>query len=176
MLDNQPFVVLEYDFLRMQQRKPVVKTKIKNLISGAVSDRSFQPSDEIEEAEIEKIPAKFLYFKRGEFWFCEESDPSKRFILKEDIVGIGKNFLKGDLAITALKFNNEIFNIELPIKADYKIVEAPPSIKGNTAQGGTKAVVIETNAKINTPMFVEEGDIIRVNTSTGEYVERVQKA
>ena len=85
------------------------------------------------------------------------------------------NFLKSNLEITALKFKGKLINIELPIKVDYKIIEAPPAIKGDTAQGGAKAVTIETGAKINVPLFIDEGDIIKVNTQTGEYVERVEK-
>ncbi len=175
IVDGQPAVVLEYDFVRMQQRKPVVKTKIKNLITGSVSEKSWQPSDDIEEAEIEKMPSKFLYQHRGEYWFSEISSPQNRFNLKEESLGSIKNFLKPNLEITALKFDDKIFNIEIPVKADFKVTEAPPALKGNTAQGGTKTVIIETGAKVNTPLFINEGDIIRVNTGNGEYVERVEK-
>lgn len=182
-IDSQPHLVITSEFLRMQQRKPVVKTKIKNLISGAIHEKNFQPSDKIDEAEIEKMPAKFLYSHRNEFWFAPletkslmGNNASKRFFIKEEALGGIKDFLKPNLEVTALKFNKEIFNVEIPIKVDYKVIEAPPSIKGNTAQGGTKAVTIETGAKINTPMFIEEGDIIKINTVTGQYVERVKKA
>lgn len=175
IIDKQPYVVLEYDFVRMQQRKPVVKTKVKNLISGSVAERSFQPSDDIEEAEIDKMKSKFLYQNKGEYWFCEANNPSKRFNLKEEVLGAGKDFLKADMEITALAFNNKIFGIEMPIKADYTVTEAPPAIKGDTAQGGTKIVVIETGAKVSAPLFINEGDIIRVNTTTGQYVERAEK-
>ncbi len=187
VMDGQPHLVITSEFLRMQQRKPVVKTKIKNLISGAIHEKNFQPSDRIDEAEIEKMPAKFLYSHRNEFWFApletksltgfdEANNASKRFLIKEEALGGIRDFLKPNLEATALKFNKEIFNVEIPIKVDYKVIEAPPSIKGNTAQGGTKAVTIETSAKINTPMFIEEGDIIKINTVTGQYVERVEKA
>ncbi len=82
-------------------------------------------------------------------------------------------FLKKDLEIKAFKFKDKIINIELPIKIDLKVIEAPPNIKGDTAQGGTKTVILETGAKINVPLFIKEGDIIRINTQTGEYVERI---
>ncbi|TRZ64209.1 MAG: elongation factor P [Spirochaetia bacterium] len=176
VLDGQPFAVLESEFLRMQQRKPVMKTKIKNLISGSVVERAFQPSDQVEEAEMEKLQAKFLYSHRGELWFCEANDAKNRFQLEAGIIAGKENFLKPNLEIEALKFNGKILSIELPVKIDYKVVEAPPGIKGDTAQGGTKTVTIETGAKINTPLFINEGDIIRVNTESGSYVERVEKA
>lgn len=188
VLDSQPFEVLESQFLRMQQRKPVMRAKIKNLFSGAIVERSFQPIDKIEEAEIEKIKVKFLYTHRDEFWFNEvESPPLQRsearsknlsgkvrFSLKAEALGGLEKFLKPNLEIIAFKFSDKIINIELPVKADYKVIEAPPSIRGDTAQGGTKPVTIETGAKISAPLFINEGDTIRINTQTGEYVERVK--
>lgn len=184
--DGQPFLVLESAFLRMQQRKPVVKTKLKNLITGKTTERSFQMSDEIEEAELEKMKAVFIYENRGEYWFNEAGNPKSRFSLKTEEIGETAKFLKPNLEIMALKFSgpaaeqarygaSKIINVELPIKVDYKIIEASPAIRGDTAQGGTKSVVIETGAKINAPLFINEGDIIRINTQTGEYVERVEK-
>ena len=81
--------------------------------------------------------------------------------------------MKPNTEVTAYKFNDDIINVELPIKMDLKVTEAPPALKGNTAQGGNKSVTLETGAKVNVPLFVEEGDIIRVNTQTGQYIERV---
>lgn len=174
-MDGQPYMVVESEFLRMQQRKPVMKTKLKNLITGTVQERSFQHSETIEEAGVDRMSAQFLYHNRGEYWFCEKGKPQNRFKLEESILGSKKDFLKANMEVSALQFGGKIFSIDIPIKAEYKVVEAPPAIKGNTAQGGTKAVIIETGAKINTPLFVNEGDIIRVNTQTGEYNERVEK-
>lgn len=175
VLNGQPFEVLESEFLRMQQRKPVMKTRIKNLVSGAVTERAFQPSDQLEEAEMDKIQVKFLYGYRDEFWFCDLKSPKDRFALKAEAVSGAENFLKPNLEVSALRFSGKILNIDLPIKIDYKVIEAPPAIRGDTAQGGTKVVVIETGAKISTPLFINEGDIIKINTQTGDYVERVEK-
>lgn len=176
VLNGQPFLVLEANFLRMQMRKPVMKAKIKNLFSGSVVERSFQQTDEIEEADIEKIQAKFLYSSRGEFWFCAANNPKDRFSLGSDMVGDMGKFLKPNMEISGVKLSGKIISIELPIKSDYKVVEAPPAIRGDTAQGGTKSVTIETGAKVNVPLFINEGDIIKVNTGTGDYVERVEKS
>jgi elongation factor P len=175
VLNGQPFIVLESQFLRMQMRKPVMKAKLKNLFSGSIVERSFQQTDELEQADLERMKAKFLYSNRGEFWFCEADNQKNRFMIKEEIVGDLKKFLKPNLEAEAFKFNGKIISIELPIKSDYKVVEAPPAIRGDTAQGGTKVVTIETGAKVNVPLFINEGDIIKVNTQTGDYVERVEK-
>lgn len=175
ILEGQPFEVLFSQHLKMQQRRPVMQTKIKNLLTGKVIERNFQQSDYFEEADIEKKGVRFLYSHRDEFWFSEKDDSSKRFKLDNDIIGEASKFLKNNTLISALVFNGEVINIELPVKMDFKVIEAPPSVRGNTAQGGTKQVKIETGAGINVPLFIKEGDIIRVNTQTGEYAERVEK-
>jgi len=174
IMDGEPWEVLDAHFLRMQQRKAVVQTKIKNLINGKIIDKNFQPSDEFEEAEIEKMKARFLYENRNVFWFDEVSNPRNRFSFSRDILGKKADFLKPNLEVSAVKFNDRIIGIELPIKVDYRVIEAPPALKGNTATGGNKMITIESGAKISVPLFINEGDIIRVNTSTGEYVERVE--
>jgi len=174
-LDGQPYEVLEYEFLRMQQRKPVAKAKIKNLISGKIVERNFHMNESFEEAEIEKKEVKFLYAHRNEYWFSADNDPKNRFSLKADTMGNAAKFLKQNTLVTAEKYSGNIINIQLPIKVDLKVAEAPPGFRGDTAQGGSKAVMLETGAVVNTPLFVNAGDIVRVNTETGEYVERVEK-
>ena len=176
IINNEPYEVLSANFLKMQQRKPVLQTRLKNLINGKVIDRNIQHSEEFEEATLERLTVEFLYQHRGEYWFCDAKDRSKRFQLDESVLGDNKNFLKPGVPIDAFKFNDKIINISLPIKMEFKVVEAPPGIKGDTAQGGTKVAIIETGAKVSVPLFINEGDIIRVNTESGEYVERVEKA
>jgi elongation factor P len=174
-LEGQPYEVLEYEFLRMQQRKPVAKTKIKNLISGKIVERNFHQNESFEEAEIEKDPVKFLYAHRGDFWFSKKDDPANRFSFKEDVIGPVAKFLKPNMEVIAVKFGEQMISIQAPIKVDLIVKEAPPGIKGDTAQGGTKAVTLETGAMVNVPLFVNAGDLVRVNTETGEYVERMEK-
>lgn len=176
ILDGKPWEVLDYEFLRMQQRKPVAKTKLKNLINGSVQERTFHQNENIEEAEIEKKDLKYLYGHRGEHWFAYPDDSSKRFKIEEARLAGQVEYLKPDIILTALVFNGEIVGTKLPIKAEYKVVEAPPAIKGDTASGGNKPVIIESGAKVNVPLFINSGDIIRINTETGSYVERVEKA
>lgn len=175
VLGGQPYVVLEFNFLRMQQRKPVAQTKIKNLISGKVMEKTFQQTDKLEEAEIGKKPIKYLYAHRGEFWFSEPGNPSTRFKLEESLVGDYADLMKPNSIIEAIVFSDKIIGINLPVKIDLKVVEAPPAVRGDTVQGGTKQVKLETGAVINAPLFINEGDVVRVNTQTKEYVERTEK-
>lgn len=173
IMDGAPYEVIETHFLRMQQRKAVVQTRIRNLITGKLLDRNFQASDSFEEAEITKQNAIFIYASRGEYWFHEEGNPKNRFSLKEDLVGDQGQFLKPNTKVVTTVFEEKVIKVEIPVKMDFKVIEAPPGIKGNTAQGGTKQVTIEGGAKINAPLFINEGETIRINTQTGEYVERV---
>jgi elongation factor P len=175
-IDKDPFVVLFVKHLHMGRGGASTQTKLRNLKTGQVMEKTFKSADEFEEAEVEKIKARFLYSHREEFCFNDPEKPQNRFLLKSEIIGDAGKFLKPNMEIIVLKFEDEIIGVELPIKGDYKVVEAPPAIRGNTAQGGTKTVTIETGAKISAPLFINEGDIIRINTSTGEYAERVEKA
>ena len=179
VFEGQPYVVMEFHFLRMQQRKPVVQTKIRNIITGKTVEKTFQPSDKFEEAEIETKPIKYLYSNKparrgggGEHWFCEKNNPSARFKLEETVVPAFIDLLKANSLVDAKIFNEKIIGLEPPVKVELKVVEAPPSMKGNTAQGGNKQVKVETGAMINTPLFVNEGDTIVINTETRQYVER----
>lgn len=175
IFEGSPFVVLESHHLKMQQRRPVMQTRIKNLINGKIIERNFQQSDKLEEADIQKKEVVFIYNHRDEYWFHHKDKPSERFILKKEFLGDTIKFLKSNIEVEALTFNDEIINITLPIKLDFKVIEAPPSIKGDTASGGVKQVTIETGTVINAPLFIEQGDTIRINTQTGEYAERVSK-
>ena len=175
ILNGQPHEVLETHHLKMQQRRPVLQTRFRNLLNGKTLEQNFQQSDAFEEADIEKTKVKYLYNHRVEFWFSDQNDPSKRFKLEESIVEHVKNFLKANTVLEALKFNGDIINIELPVKMDFLVIESPPGIKGDTAQGGTKQVKIESGVTINVPLFINEGDTIRINTQIGQYTERVEK-
>ncbi len=176
VLEGKPYIVLEYSFMRMQMRKPAVQTKIKDLTNGKVISRSFHTNDSIEEADILRKKVKFLYTNRDEFWFCEENNPGARFKLEQEIIGDSADLMKPNLIVDALVFGEKIINIDLPIKVDLKVIEAPPSFKGDTASGGTKQVKLETGATINVPFFINQGDIVRVNTRDRNYVERVKKS
>ncbi len=173
VIDGEPFEVIDNHIFRMQQRKPQNKTKLRSLISGRVMEMTFHASDKVEEAEIEKKEVKFLYANRGEWWFCAKDNPADRFKLEESLLGDGSKFLKANAMIDALVFDEKIIGVKLPIKVELKVIEAEPAVKGDTAKGGNKVVKLETGATLNVPMFVNEGDVLRINTETAEYVERV---
>ena len=174
--DPSPYEVMEYAFIRMQQRKPVTQLKIKNLLTGKVQDYAAHQNEKFYEVEIEMQPVNFIYKQKDQYWFHEAGNPKVRFSLEEATIGDAGQFLKTNTEVKAFKFGEKIINVELPVKMEFKVTEAPPAIKGDTAQGGTKSVVVETGAKVNVPLFINEGDTVRINTSTGEYVERVEKA
>ena len=168
--------MMSFAFLRMQQRKPVAQTEIKNLITGKILQRNFHMNESFEEVEIDRIPVKFLYMNRGQYWFCNPKDPSKRFELIEDVVGGAAKFVKPNTEVQAMRWSEKIINVIWPIKAELKVTETPPGEKGNSASNTTKTARLETGADIQVPMFVNTGDIIRLNTSTGTYVERMEKS
>ncbi len=173
--EGQPYVVLETHHLKMQQRRPTVQTKMRNLINGKILERNFAQSDVFEEADVSRQKVRSLYAHRGQYWFANNQDPSKRFELGKDILGNSIKFLKPNTILDAILFEDKIINVELPVKMDFKVIEAPPAIRGDTAQGGVKQVKIETGATLNVPLFINQDDIIRINTETGEYTERVEK-
>lgn len=173
IFDGEPWEVIASHVFRKQQRKPVNATKLRNLISGRITEYSFHQSEKAEEADIETKDIKFIYTQKGEYWFHEEDDPSKRFALKEEQIGFGVKFLKKDAIAKAMIFQDKIIGVKMPIKVQLKVVEAPPNMRGNTAQGGNKVVKVETGASVNAPLFINEGDTILVNTENGEYVERI---
>ena len=115
----------------------------------------------------------YAHLFRDKFVFCAKDNPSARFELSQEAVSDKAKFLKPNSEIEIVEFNSRVISINLPIKMQFKVIEAPPAIKGNTAQGGNKAVKIETGAMVNAPLFIEAEDIIEVNTETGEYAGRV---
>jgi elongation factor P len=172
--EDQPCVVLETHHLKMQQRRPVVQTKFRNLLSGKHLERNFAQSDVFEEADVERKTVKFLYAHRNEFWFADPNDASKRFELTEELIGDQAKFLKPNTVLEALSWDDKFINVSLPIKMQFNVVEAPPGIRGDTATGGTKVVKIDSGAELNVPLFINQGDDIIVNTETGDYVERAK--
>jgi elongation factor P len=181
VLDGSPYEVISSHVFRKQQRKPVNATKLKNLMTGKVTEYSFHQSEKAEEAEIDSREIKYLYHtgsrlpasRRGEWWFADLTDPSKRFSVTNEVVGPRGRFLKLNTVITQLLFREKSLGFKFPIVVELKVIDAPPGIKGDTATGGQKVITLETGATINVPLFVNKGDTIRINTETGEYRERV---
>ena len=128
------------------------------------------------DAEIEKQEVKFLYENRGEYWFCSPDNPSDRFNLTEDVISGDARFLKENSVVTALVFGEEIMSVTVPVKVELKVKEASEAVKGNTSSNATKEVTLETGALIQVPQFINQDDIISVNTELGQYSERIEKA
>ena len=175
--EGEPYEVITSHVFRKQQRKPVNATKIKNLITGRVAEISFGSSEKVHEADMISRPAIFLYKAKGEVWLCDAKDRSKRFSLKEDIVGDKLKYIKDNTEVELIIFVNDddeeqTIGVKVPIKVELEITDAPPVIKGASANTGNKVVTLENGATINAPLFVAAGDRIRINTETGEYVER----
>src|SRR6185312_2950201 len=178
VFEDEPYEVLSSHVFRKQQRKPVNAVKMRNLLTGRIVEHSFHVSDKAEEADIRKHEVKFLYENKGQFWFSEVDNPSKRFELQSEMIGPAAKFLRANTIVDTLIFDDgsdegKTIGIKLPIKMDLKVTEAHPATKGNTAQGALKSVKLESGAELMVPMFIKEGDINRVNTETGDYTDRV---
>ena len=152
------------------------QTKMKGLKSGKMYEYSFHQTENVAEAELEKKPLVYIYEAKGEYWFHEAGKPGNRLALSADLIGSAVSFLKMKSEYDAVVFEDEIIGIDVPIKMQLKVTESAPAVKGNTAQGATKTVVVETGATITTPLFINEGDIIEINTETGLYTGRAEKA
>lgn len=170
--EDSPYEVLSSHVFRKQQRKPVNAVKMRNLITGGIKEISFHVSEKVEEADMGTRDIKYLYTNKGERWFCEVNDPSKRFMLDDIILGVGIKFIKQNSVVPALIFDDKIIGVKMPIKVELKVTEAHPAVRGDTAKGGNKIVVLETGATLNVPMFIKEGDVVRINTETEEYSDR----
>jgi len=187
--DDEPCEVVESHVARTQQRKPQNQVKLRSLISGKVFPATYHVADSADEADIVKRDTTFLYHNKparnashsdaggGEYWFCDPEDKSKRFKLDEALIGNAAKFLKQNENVTTLVWDNDdeevVIKVSLPIKMEFKVKEAPPAVRGDTSKGGNKIITLENGTTLNAPMFVSEGDVIRVNTETGDYVERV---
>ena len=176
--NDEPCEVIESHVARTQQRKPQNQVKLKTLISGKTINATFHVSESADEADIAKRDITFLYHNKGEFWFCDPQDKSKRFKLEKVLIGEASKFLKQNGNATALVWENEdeeekIIKVTLPIKMNFKVSDAPPAVRGDTSKGGMKVITLENGATLKAPMLIAEGDIVSINTETGEYVERV---
>lgn len=173
--NGEPYEVLYSHVFRMQKRKPVNQTKLRNLVSGRVIENTFHQNENAPEADIDSMDAKYLYTDRELAWFCENANPKNRFSFPKDSVHDRTQWLTQDTLVSILLYKDKPMAVRIPIKVNLVVSKAPPTIKGNTASGGTKPVNVVSGAIVNTPLFINEGDIIRINTDTGTYVERVAK-
>jgi elongation factor P len=178
--DDQPYEVVASHSARKSMGKPSNQVKMRNVLTGRTIEIAFHAADTADEAEINKKDIKFLYSTpKGEYWFSAVDNPADRFTLPPETVGDAYKYLKSNTIVKAkvFEFNDEekIIGLTLPVKMDFKIIDCPPNVRGDTVSGGSKIAVIETKATVNVPLFINNGEVIRINTETGEYVERVRE-
>lgn len=174
--DGNIYLVLKSHVMRKDMGKPSNQTKLRNLKNGKVSEIAFHAAEKVAEADVEEREVKFLYANRGEAWFCDPEKPSDRFKLVEEVISDQLPFMKANMLVEMRTWEGDLLGVHLPVKMDFVIKDAPPAIKGNTVSGGNKQAILETGAVVSVPLFINPGDTVRVNTETGEYVERVEKA
>ncbi|HNY35697.1 MAG TPA: elongation factor P [Candidatus Pacearchaeota archaeon] len=173
VINDQPYEILEALSTFKGRGHSYLQMKLKNLISGAVISKSAQPRDSFEEADVEEQEAKFIFGNKGKYTFSDVK--GKRFELTEEQIGDKAGFLKANEEVKTIIFNDKIINVIIPIKVQLKVTEVPPGVKGDRAQSGTKLVTLETGRKIDAPLFVNEDDIIEINTESSTYVRRVNE-
>ncbi len=171
--NGEPHKVVTAKFVRMQQRKPVMQTKLRNLMTGKVVEYSFKAGETVETGDLNYAKVNYLYQQGDEYYFMDNATYEQVFFTAGQL-GDQIKYLKEGAEVNMVSFNGQPINIELPTKMDFKVVTAADAVKGDSAQGRvTKTAELETGAEVNVPMFIKEGDIVKVNTETGEYVERV---
>lgn len=171
IFNDQPHEIMWSQFLRMQQRKPVMQVKMRNLVTHKTVEYSFKSGERIEEADITKEKAQFLYADGSGAHFMNQ-ETFETITIAKDFSADKIGYLKEGEEVILKIFRDSPMSIELPIKVNLKVINTPPGVKGDTATGGTKQATLETGLIVNVPLFIKEEEIIRVNTETGEYVER----
>jgi elongation factor P len=172
-LDGEPYAVVEYDRMKMQQRAPVTRVRFRSLRTGKVLDRSFSGYDvKLKPAPVERREAQYLY-SDGDMYHFMDIKSFEQFPLSRDRVGEATNYLVEQTTVQLVFYKDEAITIDLPITVDLKVTETEPGFKGDTATGGGKPATLETGLQIQVPLFVSTGDTVRVDTRNGQYVSRV---
>ena len=172
-IDGDPYVVVQFQFTKPGKGKSYYKCKLKNMVTGAQFDRTFRASEKFNKANLQEHEMEFLYADGEEYCFMNTTTYGQDFLTK-DQVAEAVDFLKENTVCNILYFDEKPIGISLPIFVDLKIAKSDPWAKGDTASGDTKPATLETGYEIQVPPFVEEGEQVRIDTRTGEYVERVK--
>ena len=170
-LDGQIFQVVEFQHVKPGKGAAFVRTKIRNIVTGATVERTFNPSDKMPKAHIERKDMQYLY-NDGELYHFMDVESFEQIPLNDDAIGDALKFVKEEVIVKVLSFKGNVFGIEPPNFVELKITETEPGFKGDTATGATKPATVETGAVVKVPLFVNEGEVIRIDTRTGEYMER----
>ncbi|MCD4760961.1 elongation factor P [bacterium] len=171
-INNEPYQVVLAQHIKVARGGAVVKTKLKNLVSGNTLEKTFSGSDNIEEADTTRQQANFLYQQDGSYFFMD-NESFEQFQFEQDSLGDLTKYLTDGQLVDVLMFNDKPVSIDLPTIIILTVKSAPEGIKGNSAGAVTKTIVLENDLEIRTPLFIKSGDKVVINTTNGEYVERV---
>ena len=171
-MDNGLWTVLEFNHIKMGRGSAQVRLKMRNLRTGAIVDNTFQAGQRFQRAILEHNTVQFLYEADGLYNFMN-TDTYDQIALNENIIGDAKNYLKDGMSVELLSYGDEPLNVELPPNVELRVTYTEPGFKGDTATGGTKPATLETGVVVQVPLFVKTDDVIRVDTRTNSYIERV---
>lgn len=171
-MDNNVFQVVEFQHVKPGKGAAFVRTKYKNIRTGAVLERSFNPNEKFENAQLERSDMSYLYAD-GDLYYFMNVETYDQLPFTAEILGDALKFLKEGMVCKVISYKGTVFSVEPPLFVDLLITQAEPGVKGDTAQNATKTAIVETGASIRVPLFVNEGETIRIDTRTGEYLERV---
>ena len=172
-IDGEPYVIVDFQHVKPGKGGAFVRTRLKSLVSGNVIDQTFRSGDRVDKPDLEEREMQFLYEAEGEFHFMD-TQTFEQLFLTPDQLGESKDYLKENLVIKALFHNKRPMGIEVPMFVELKVVRADPGVRGDTATGATKPATLESGAVIQVPLFVEEGDTLRIDTRTRGYITRVK--
>ena len=172
-LDNEPYIVVEAQHVKPGKGGAFCRTKFKSLKSGSILERTLRVGEKLDEPNLEEKEVQYLYCAEKQYYFMEVNTFEQLF-LREDQLGDSKNYLKENMVLHILYFNENPIGIDLPLTVELKIVRTDPGIRGDTATGGSKPAYLETGAVVKVPLYLNEGEIVKVDTRTGEFIERVR--
>ncbi len=172
-IDGEPYLIVQFEFVKPGKGQALYKCKLKNMITGVQFDKTYRSGEKFNEANLEEVEMEYLYFDGEQYCFMNTATYEQEF-LGADQVGDAKNYLKENTVCSILLFDNRPIGITLPNFVDLKVTQADPWVKGDTASGSTKPATLETGYVVQVPPFIEEGEWVRIDTRTGQYVERVK--
>jgi len=172
-MEGEPYIIVDFQHVKPGKGGAFVRTRLKSLVTGNVIDQTFRSGDRVDTPDLEEREMQFLYETGGEYHFMDIHTFEQLF-LTADNLGESKDFLKENLVIKALFHNKRPIGIEVPMFVELKVIKSDPGVRGDTAAGATKPATLESGAVIQVPLFVEEGETIRVDTRTREYITRVK--
>ena len=171
-INGEPHVVLDFQHVKPGKGAAFVRTKYRNILSGATREEAFNPNDKFPKAHIETKTMQYLY-NDGELYYFMDQETFDQFAMPHEEVEDRMKFVKEEMTVKIMSYKGKIFDLEPPLFVELEVTETEPGFKGNTSTGATKPCTVETGAQINVPLFVEIGDKIQIDTRTGEYLKRV---